>query len=138
MATQTITLTRRETEQFEDSGPVGDAYRAQIRRQYQYTRTEIIADDGYVLDVLAPDIAATVDACDWYRYPDGGYVAVLTGMPSEHVWIGLGDSQSAAVAALERTPVQCTGADSGTAQALQWAVAACMLDCDIDELVEVV
>ena len=133
MAHHTITLTQHETEQFEDDGPVGDAYRQQLRRRYKFVGAEIMSHDGYTLDALTPDIEATIEACDWYCYGDD-YIAVLTGMPAENVWLGVGDSQSAAIAALARTPVQGSGPRGGAEGALRWAISAGWLNCEIDDI----
>lgn len=128
METLTITLDAEQTAQFEDAGPAGEGYRARLRNQYRGRRVEILACDDIVLDVLPADTDYLIEVCDWYRYGDGDYVAVLTGMPSEHVMLGTGDSQESAIANLTRTPIQCTSADSGTARALDWALSAGHLD----------
>lgn len=133
MATHTITLTQHETDLFEDDGPVGDAYRQQLRQKYKFVGAEIMSHDGYTLDALTPDIEAAIEACDWYHDGDD-YIAVLTGMPAEHVWLGVGDSQSAAIAALARTPIQGGGPRGGAQGALEWAIAAGWLDCTIDDI----
>lgn len=58
-------------------------------------------------------------------YRDGQqYVLVETGMPEQHVRIGVGDTLEEAQDSLVSTPIQSTGRDCGEASALRWAHGA--------------
>ena len=56
-----------------------------------------------------------------HRTPRGWWVAVATGMPTDSVLVGEGDSPEAACADLSRTAIQSVGRDCGEADALEWA-----------------
>ena len=56
-----------------------------------------------------------------HRTPRGWWVAVQTGMPTDAVRVGEGDTQQDAIADLSRTAIQSVGPDCGEADALEWA-----------------
>lgn len=65
-----------------------------------------------------------IEVCaSWYTYGDQ-WVAVVTGMPHEHVRIGIGATPAAALEDQTHTAIQCTGRDSGEGDALDWADGA--------------
>ena len=78
-----------------------------------------------------PEIS-TMRECDWFR--DGSlYVAVLSGMPEQHVEVGTGDSRREAFESLAATPIQSTGRDSGVRAALCWARGKGWITAAVDE-----
>lgn len=65
---------------------------------------------------------------DWYR--DGQeWVAVWTGMPEDHVCIGVGSTLGNARKNMQGTPMQSVGRDGGLRKALEWAHYAGWIDC---------